>query len=49
MEEETIYNLIVPDVVPLRKKMMYHSSFPGVFPPTASTFNNKTTANNVPN
>jgi hypothetical protein len=44
--EESIYQLIPPEVIPIKKPAMYHSRFPGVIAPTGSTFNNHTTINN---
>jgi hypothetical protein len=43
IQEESIYNLIVLDKPIIRKPQLYHSHFPAVIDPTASTFNNKTT------
>jgi hypothetical protein len=43
IEEESIYNLIVPEKVVPKKPRMYRSQFPGEIDPTGSTFNNRTT------
>ncbi len=42
--QESIYNLIPKEYVPEAKEKHYRSKFPGVIPPTASTFCLKTTA-----
>ena len=44
MQEESIYNLIPKEYVPPPKSNMYRSKFPGVLPPSCSTFNNHTTS-----
>ena len=43
--EESIFNLIPPEVQPSIKLPMYKSQFNGILPPTGSTFKNFTTAN----
>lgn len=43
--EESIYNIIPPEILPPVKPLRYKSNFPPYLPPTGSTFKNFTTAN----